>query len=253
MSSSKVIGFGAIRGKIPEGGHLMNSRTGLEQLNLIRRGASCVSGQVEENFWDRYTSPTINLFNRPQFRNAVDEAKRQGVPLVISDLFKMLGLLGDRDKAVDAYIRITGLGVTIIDGKLGIVATSIPGDALSFMISSAVLTKKNRRIGLKNGGTESRQPTARTIARAKRAVKRHADDFAQRMLPVIEAIRLELGDKASASAIATKLNEERHRTARGKMWQATSVLRVLKRIDQIAPRPALSAVKSDDNDESAGS
>jgi hypothetical protein len=253
MSSRKVIGFGAIRGKIPEGGDLRKSRTGLEQIALIRQGASRVGGQVEENFWDRYTSPTINLFNRPQFRNAVDEAKRLGVPLVISDLLKMLGLLGDKGKAVDAYIHITSLGVTIIDGKLGIAAMSIPGDALSFMIFSAVLAKKTRRIGLKARGDESRHPTAKTIALAKLAVTRNADDFAQRMLPVIEAIRLELGDKASASAIATKLNEERHRTARGKMWQATSVLRVLKRIDQIAPRPALSAVKSDDNDESAAS
>jgi hypothetical protein len=253
MSSRKVIGFGAIRGKFPEGGDLRKSRTALEQLILIHQGASRVGGQVEENFWDRYTSPTINLFNRPQFRNAVDEAKRLGVPLVVSDLLNMLVLLGDKGKAVDAYNHITSLGVTIIDGKLGIEAKSIPRQAMTYMIFSAVLTKKNRRIGLKTSGDESRQPTAKTIALAKLAVTRHADDFAQRMLPVIEAIRLELGDKASASAIATKLNEQEHRTARGKMWQATSVLRVLKRIDQIAPRPVLSAVKNDDNDESAAS
>lgn len=57
-----------------------------------------------------------------------------------------------------------------------------------------------------------------------------ADDFAQAVSAVIEEIKTQ--GAASLRQIACKLNDEGYKTAKGGVWHATSVARILKRVHQ---------------------
>ncbi|WP_041039198.1 serine integrase family protein [Paramagnetospirillum magnetotacticum] len=156
--------------------------------------------------------------------------------LVVSDVFKFLGLIGDKNKAIATYARLTSLGVTVIDGKLGLDVLKIPTDARQFMIAGAVASKVARRINRSDQPATGNEPTDHAVAAAKKARTRHADEFAKRMAPTLASIRDELGDGASHGAIARRLNELGHGTSRGGLvkWQATTVMRLLERLEMLA-------------------
>ena len=236
VSGKRVVGYGAIRGEMPAGGSSRYSRSATEQVVLVKNGASSAGGAVERFAWDRYTSSTINLFNRPAFMNAIASARELDGILVVADLFKFLGLIGDKMKATHAYVQLTSHGVTIIDGKLGLDVLKIPRNALQFMIMSAVASRVARRIKKAGPPATRNEPTDRAVAAAEKARTRHADEFARRMSPAIVSIRDELGNSASHAAIARRLNELGHSTPRGGLikWQATTVIRLLERLERLA-------------------
>ena len=74
--------------------------------------------------------------------------------------------------------------------------------------------------GVTLGGPRLAEAQPRAVA----AVKRNADAFAANLRPLLDSM-----SGMSASAIARELNARRIVAANGGQWQATTVLRVLRR------------------------
>src|SRR5690554_2136893 len=100
---------------------------------------------------------------------------------------------------------------------------------ISDRIKAALQAKRARGGVLGNAAlladVRNTDTTAANVARVSRA-----DSFAGDTMAVTEDIRADLGQGASLRTLAAELNERGFTTARGGNWTATSVNRVLKRI-----------------------
>lgn len=100
---------------------------------------------------------------------------------------------------------------------------------ISDRIKAALQAKRARGGVLGNAAllaeVRNTDTTAANVARVSRA-----DSFAADTMAVIEDIRAERGQGASLRALAAELNGRGFTTARGSNWAATSVNRVIKRI-----------------------
>jgi DNA invertase Pin-like site-specific DNA recombinase len=101
-------------------------------------------------------------------------------------------------------------------------------EAISARTKAALAAAKARGTAL-GWAQPQRDPAARMAAVQKGVVanKGRADQFAEKLRPVVEA----MGSDVSLRDVARELNSRGIPTARGKQWQAASVKNLLARLD----------------------
>jgi DNA invertase Pin-like site-specific DNA recombinase len=165
------------------------------------------------------------LDRRPELAAALAEARHLKCAVVVAKLDRL-----SRDVAFVAGLMVQR--VPFIVAELG-------ANADPFMLHLfAALAEKERALisqrtkaalaAAKARGTRLGNPRladARAIANGRHTA--NADEFAARLLPIIDKIKAK-GD-VSLRAIAGALNERHIPTARGGMWEAQTVANVLKR------------------------
>lgn len=169
--------------------------------------------------------------DRPQLAAALAEAKRQGAVLLIAKLDRLA-----RNVAFISALLESGAEVQAVDmpeaGKfvLHIMAAVAEqeAEAISARTKAALAAAKARGTAL-GWAQPQRDPAARMAAVQKGVVanKGRADQFAEKLRPVVEA----MGSDVSLRDVARELNSRGIPTARGKQWQAASVKNLLARLD----------------------
>lgn len=169
--------------------------------------------------------------DRPQLAAALAEAKRQGAVLLIAKLDRLA-----RNVAFISALLESGAEVQAVDmpeaGKfvLHIMAAVAEqeAEAISARTKAALAAAKARGTAL-GWAQPQRDPAARMAAVQKGVVanKGRADQFAEKLRPVVEA----MGSDVSLRDVARELNSRGILTARGKQWQAASVKNLLARLD----------------------
>ncbi|WP_173980236.1 hypothetical protein [Magnetospirillum sp. UT-4] len=205
----------------------------MEIVGGIARTLSAKKMNMLERHWDRYTSAEVNLFLRPPFRNAVAQAIEKDAALVVYDLFKMLGLIADQDKAMACLRDLCALPIKVYDGKLIQCLQDMSEDRRTGLLINALASKRGRKFG-KPQAIPDRNPTQRALQAAERVRQRHSDDSARRTESLIDAILFEVGRDVGNAEIAKRLNDQGYKTARGGMWKAISVQRVRERARRLA-------------------
>lgn len=161
---------------------------------------------------------------RPELLKALEVCRRQKAKLVIAKLDRL-----SRNLAFIATLMDSGVEFVAVDNphanKLTVHILAAVAQHEREMISErtkAALAAAKRR-GIKLGN-----PSLTTAAKKGNAVvAQAAREFASNMLPMIREIQSS-GIK-SANAIATKLNERKITTARGRTWTHVQVASVLVR------------------------
>ena len=161
---------------------------------------------------------------RPELLKALEVCRRQKAKLVIAKLDRL-----SRNLAFIATLMDSGVEFVAVDNphanKLTVHILAAVAQHEREMISertkAALAAAKRRGINLGN-------PSLTTAAKKGNAVvAQAAREFASNMLPMIREIQSS-GIK-SANAIATKLNERKITTARGRTWTHVQVASVLVR------------------------
>ena len=162
------------------------------------------------------------LDRRPQLAAALDKAKAQRCPVVVSKLDRLSrdvhfisGLMAHKTTFV-----VAELGPDIDPFMLHIYAAVAEKERslISQRTKAALAAKKAR--GEPLGNPRLAEAQSKGVA----SIKAEADAFAANVRPILDS----LGD-ISANAMARELNARRVATASGGKWSATTVLRILAR------------------------
>ena len=171
--------------------------------------------------------------DRPQLRAALAHARNIGATLVIAKLDRLA-----RNARFLLSILESGADVVFCDlpqipagptGKFILTQMAAVAELEAGLISQrtkAALAAAKAR-GVKLGNPDNLRFAKDGNKAAVEAVKVEADQHAQRVLPVIDAIRAD--GKTSLRAIADELNARGILTARGGQWYATTVKNLLER------------------------
>jgi len=150
---------------------------------------------------------------RPQLNAALRKARALRCPVVVSKLDRLSrdvhfisGLMAHR---VDFVVAELHLYAALAEKERALIASR----------TRAALQQAKAR-GVTLGGPRLAEAQPLAVA----AVKRNADAFAAKLRPLLDSM-----SGMSASAIARELNARRIAAANGGQWQATTVLRVLRR------------------------
>lgn len=208
------------------------SGLGLEaQRSAIVRFAEAEGFELASEYVEVETGKGADaLDRRPKLAAALAEARRLKSPVVVAKLDRL-----SRDVAF-----VSGL----MAQRVPFIVAELGADADPFMLHLfAALAEKERALisqrtkaalaaakarGARLGNP--RLPEARAIANARHAAS--ADEFADRVLPVIDEIR---GTGATTlRAVADALNRRGVATARGGRWEAQTVANVLRRVGRAA-------------------
>lgn len=162
---------------------------------------------------------------RPQLSAALRKARALRCPVAVSKLDRLSrdvhfvsGLMAHRVPFV-----VAELGADVDPFVLHLYAALAEKErALIASRTKAALAQAKAR-GVILGGPKLAEAQPLAVA----AVKRNADAFAANLRPLLESM-----SGTSASAIARELNARRIAAANGGQWQATTVLRVLRRTVQ---------------------
>lgn len=222
-------------------------RQGRSGLGLEAQTAA-IQALAEVRGWTLAARPYVDVESggkdeRAGLQAALQEARSRGAPLIVAKLDRL-----SRDVAFGATLLkdAEAAGVEIVSADMP------DADRLLLHIRLAVAEEERRLISRRTrealaaakrrGKTlGGRRPGAHTFTDAdrERAAARRAktgatkaDRFAARMRPVIDDLRWKEGI-SSASGMAAALNDRGVPSARGGRWTATSVGRLLSRIDAV--------------------
>lgn len=170
--------------------------------------------------------------DRPQLQAALHHAKVTSSTLVIAKLDRLSRnaafLLALRDSGVKFVAADMPEANNLTVGIMALVAQE-EREAISRRTKEALQAAKAR--GKKLGNPNGAAPLLRAgkgNAAGVEAVKAQAQDYAQTMRPVIEAMQAE--GKASLGALVAALNGGGYRTPRGGAWHKSSVKNLLERL-----------------------
>jgi len=186
-----------------------------EMINIIAEFTEVESGKGSDA-----------LDRRPQLALALATARTHGCPVLVSKLDRL-----SRDVAF-----ISGL----MAQRVPFIVAELGADADPFMLHLyAALAEKERRLISERTRTAlaSRKAQGRKLGNqanpgvaamlGRQTSMQEADRFAERVLPIIEAIQAT--GACSLRSIAVALNNRGIRTARGGAWQVSNVRNVMKR------------------------
>jgi DNA invertase Pin-like site-specific DNA recombinase len=175
-----------------------------------------------------------DLDNRPQLRKAIRHAKREGATLVIAKMDRLA-----RSVFVTAELMKSGVEFVACDNPTA--------NRLTIQILAAVAEDEARRISTRTrealasykargGLLGASLPQCRNLppgahkkggnAAAKVYKKRADDAYSEEVYPRIETLS---SQGLALRRIARTLNDEGHRTLKGKQWSAVQVKRILDR------------------------
>lgn len=179
--------------------------------------------------------------DREQLAKAMAEAKAYGATLLIAKLDRLSRdahfLIGLERSGVDFVACDNPQANRLTIGILALVAEQ-EREATSARTKAALAAAKARGVKLGNpNGAACLKRAAEAHGRPRNheaaiAVREQANEFAKRVMPVIESIKGELEQSqgvSTARGIARELNRRRVLTARGGDWTAASVINVLRR------------------------
>jgi DNA invertase Pin-like site-specific DNA recombinase len=173
--------------------------------------------------------------DRPELMKAIERCKITGATLIVAKL--------------DRLSRNVAFLATLQDSSVKFIAVDMPeANELTVHIMAAVAQQERKAIS-----TRTREALAAARARGTRlgnpngaaslrrfgnasplgtdAIKRKADEHAQRLRPIIEQIRKD--GHVSLPSIAAALNEGGILTPRGAKWHASSVSNLLVRLNAL--------------------
>jgi len=173
--------------------------------------------------------------DRPELEKALGLAKLTGATLIIAKLDRL-----SRNAAFLLTLRDSGVRFVACDmpeandltvGIMALVAQQ-EREAISRRTKEALAAAKARgvKLGNPNGAAALRRAGEDGTA-LRRTVQENADDFARRLAPVIEALRVE--HVTSLRGIAVALNDRGMMTRRGGQWQVSNVRNLLCRIEAV--------------------
>lgn len=172
------------------------------------------------------------LNTRPELTKALHLAKVTGATLVIAKLDRL-----SRNAAFLLTLRDSGVRFIAADmpdandltvGIMALVAQQ-EREAISKRTKDALAAAKKRgvRLGNPNGAAALRRARKGNKA-SVRAIKAAADEHAQNLKPVIDALATD--GVTSLGAVATALNERGMLTPRGAQWHKSSVRNLIARL-----------------------
>jgi DNA invertase Pin-like site-specific DNA recombinase len=174
--------------------------------------------------------------NRPKLAAALAHAKVTGATLVIAKLDRL-----SRNVAFLANLMDSGVEFVATDMPqanrftIHILAAVAEHEAkmISDRTKSAMAAAKARgaRFGCPNGARALRGHGGNAMARP--AVTKRADEHANAVRPIIDALRDE--GISGLRGIAAALNEPSIRSANGKRWYPTTVANLLRRVPERTP------------------
>jgi DNA invertase Pin-like site-specific DNA recombinase len=172
--------------------------------------------------------------NRPTLLEALEACKRTGATLLIAKLDRL-----SRNVAFTANLMESGVEFVACDfptaNRLTIHIMAAVAEHEREMISKrtreALKAAKSRGVILGNPANLTKQAAMNGRRLGVSAIKSKADEFAERIKPIIEGHRR---DGMSLNAIAKKLNIDGELTPRGKTWTHVTVLNVLRRIEAMS-------------------
>jgi DNA invertase Pin-like site-specific DNA recombinase len=158
---------------------------------------------------------------RPQLAAALADAKKRGCPVIVAKLCRL---------GRDVHF-ISGLMVN----KVPFIVAELGDDVDPFMLHVfAAMAEKERQVISQRTKEALQAAKANGKVLGKTGViraaenKAKANDFADDIRPVVEALRAE--GVTSVRKVSEALNERGILTARGKSWHPTSVKRLLDRL-----------------------
>ena len=206
------------------------------QLDAARAHARDQGWEVVTEYIDEAES--ARTADRPDFQRMIADARKKPRPFDVIIVWKLSRFARSREDSViykralaKHGVRLLSLNEHIDDGPSGMLMEAI-FEALDehYSASLAVDTirgmRKNASLGFHNGGVT---PTGYRIERtgperASKATLVPDPEYA----PIISRIATDYLDGQGAKAIASALNDEGLRTARGKLWATQAVLTILR-------------------------
>ena len=174
------------------------------------------------------------LERRPRLAAALAHARRLGCPVVVAKLDRL-----SRDVAFIASLMaqrvpflVCDLGPNADPFMLHIYAALAEQERRMISTRTKVALAAAKARGVALGGDRGYRPAAAPDARlGGEAVRQMADQHANGLAAIIADVRVALGGVASLQAIARALEDRGIPTARGGVWTATAVRRVLARAE----------------------
>lgn len=228
----------AIAGKMPR------DRTALERIPAVAvQGTTLARRRRAKKLDNTATHLAVTTYrrsifvDRPEFASAVQAAQALGAELLLGDPFSFMRNL-DSKAAVRCMTILDALPIGITnahDGRSWASYSTAEKQSLYFAASSATTIHGNR---IKRQLRETSEPPSGSSENARRrasaSLTRNADRRALELRPAIERLRNATGDtKLSPTAVANELNKLGLTTARGSVWSATTVKRLLHRLEQL--------------------
>lgn len=166
--------------------------------------------------------------NRPELDKALRKCRLTGATLLIAKLDRLSRnaafLLNLQDSAVNFVAADMPEANRFTIGLMACLA-EYESELISKRTKAALKVAKSRGVKLGNPILDEVRHTDITAAQNARIEK--ARDRNVEIRQVIDEIQTSTEDKLSLRSIAKQLNAAGYTTARGKAWQATSVMRVL--------------------------
>ncbi|MGV8986048.1 MAG: recombinase family protein [Cypionkella sp.] len=170
--------------------------------------------------------------NRPELTAAIQLARLTGATLVIAKLDRL-----SRNAAFLLTLRDSGVHFLAVDmpeandltvGIMALVAQA-EREAISRRTKEALAVAKGRGVKLGNpNGAEALRRAGKGAVALREAVGANADQFAERLAPVLAEIRA--FGHVTLRAVAAELNQRGIRTRRGGRWQVSNVRNLIGRL-----------------------
>ena len=166
--------------------------------------------------------------NRPELQAALRQCRLTGAILLIAKLDRL-----SRNRSFLMNVQDSSVQFVAVDMPeanhftVGLMAclADYERELISERTKAALKAAKARGVKLGNPQLDQFRNTDTTAAREAKSAK--AKERNAEILEVVKEITAEAG-RLSLRQIATQLNHAGYTTARGKAWQATSVMRVLR-------------------------
>ena len=210
-----------------------NSALGLEAQSMII-DQFCGSNNLElmGDYVEVVSGGKSDMNDRAELANALQHAKRLGATLVVARIDRI-----SRDMELIANFLNRGIRFVSCEGGLN-------QSAFEIYLRGIFATEERRKISertknalqaLKDRGVKLGNPpkAKEYLAKGRATRSAKASQFAERMLPILRALQAD--GNTSYSALARSLNERSIPTSTGGRWQATTVKRLLARMETVEP------------------
>ena len=203
------------------------TRQGESGLGLEAQRAACLAHVRDNPIVGEYTDIESGKNNRrPELAKALSHARIENAVLIIAKLDRL-----SRNVAFVSSLMESGVEFVACDNphanKMTIQLLAVFAEHERDMISKR--TKEALRAAKARGVKLGNPNPSGLVEAAVEGLKRHADDFAWNIFPLIKEAR-EKG-YTTLEAIAKELNHAGHTTRRGKRFTPTSVKRIIERCE----------------------
>lgn len=171
--------------------------------------------------------------DRPELEKALSAARLRRLPLVVAKVDRLTRSVAFLSRLLEAGVDVRFADLPAIEGPTGrfmlqqmAAVAELEAGLISSRTRAALAAAKAR--GKKLGGDRGVKPTGAVRARSAEALARKANDRAADIEPVIR--RLQDDGAKSLREIAAGLNQAGIPTARGGIWNAVQVARILERL-----------------------